>query len=164
MKHSKLRLIAAVVLGLGTIVSGYFGWQTWTIMSALNHSTPAAASTDHAPAAVREPSAVTPPDAAPVIIAFEEVVVNVGPQDGKTHMLIMKLDLELFEESSRKLIEKRQGGVKHTILELSRVQNIDDLGTLSGKLYFKEQVISALNTFLNQPAVRDIHFASFLLR
>ena len=163
MNYSKLRLIAAVILGLGTLVSAYFGWQTWTIMSALERPA-SAAPVEHGAPPARDSASVTPPESAPVIIAFDEVVVNVGPQDGKTHMLIMKLDLELFEESSRKLIEKRQGGVKHTILELSRVQNMNDLGTLAGKLYFKEQVISALNSFLNQPAVRDIHFASFLLR
>lgn len=102
---------------------------------------------------------------APIMLTFDDVVANIGPYDSeKAHMLIVKLNLELFDEGNRKLIERRQGGVKHTILELARHQSVGDLKTLSGKVYFKEQIVSELNAYLNQPVVKDVHFASFLLR
>lgn len=100
----------------------------------------------------------------PVIIALDEMVANLSINGGKSSTLVLKLDLEIFDEEYRKLIEKRQGGVKHRILELARGQTSGDLGTVSGKLYFKEQLVASLNSFLNQPAVRDIHFATFLIR
>lgn len=161
MSRSNLRIIAAGLLGLSSLACGFFIWKTTKIMDAM--AAPVAIPMRHLGSVYAPPAPDLP--SAPIIVTFDEVVANIGPyQSNRTHMLIVKMDLELFEEGTRRLIEKRQGGVKHMILELARTQNTEELKTMSGKLYFKEQVVSKLNTYLNQPAIRDIHFSSFLLR
>lgn len=164
MRSSNFRIAAAVLLTVGTGVSFFFTWKISEVMAAIDKPVPRIA---HPPANAQEKGHVAVAldvKSNPILLSFDEMVANVGSSDNRNHLFMFKMDLELFDEEYRKLIEKRQGGVKHVILELARSQNMNELGTLSGKLYFKEQVIAALNGFLNQAAIRDIHFASFLLR
>lgn len=159
--QSPLRITAAVLLAAGNIAVAFFLWQIKEATAA--EEALVTTKVVRAPAAYSERGSEEP--VAPILLTFDDVVANIGPYDSaKAHMLIVKLNLELFDENSRKLIERRQGGVKHTILELSRGQSLNDLKTLSGKVYFKEQIVSQLNAYLNQPVVKDVHFASFLLR
>lgn len=163
MRSASLRNIVLGLLFAGTAVSGYYVWQTNGVMHAVMQESAAHAA--RLPSAYTKPSPAETDGGAPILVGLDDIVANIGPNtSSKSHMLIVKLNFELFEEDSRKLIEKRQGGVKHTILELARHQNLNDLKTLSGKLYFKEEIISRVNAYLHQPAIRDIHFASFLLR
>lgn len=97
------------------------------------------------------------------LVSVDEVFVNVGSGD-RVKSLGLKLELELFEESSRPLLDQKVSGIKHSIIEVSREQEVSRLTTVAGKLYFKEALVSRLNQFFHQPIVRDIHFSSFYLQ
>jgi flagellar basal body-associated protein FliL len=107
-----------------------------------------------------------PKATAPIaIMEFDEIIGDLTPaKDRKNHALNVKLELELFDEENRPMVEKTAGALKDVILDVIQHQSPENLGTLSGKLYFKEILVSRMNTLLNYPVVRDIHFASFLIR
>lgn len=162
-----LRITAALMLAASNIAVAIFLYQVSDLGKGSVAAAVPAAEAGHGAHAGRVPASFEHSDepVVPILLTFDDVVANIGPYDSpKAHMLIVKLNLELFEETNRKLIERRQGGVKHTILELARQQSVGDLKTLSGKVYFKEQIVAELNAYLNQPVVKDVHFASFLLR
>jgi len=96
-------------------------------------------------------------------VGIDELFVNV--LDGEeNHSLGVKLDLELFDEAGRSVLDSRQSGVKDAIIETTREQSYGDLTSISGKLYLKELLVSRINAFLRKPVVRSIHFSSFYLQ
>ena len=62
------------------------------------------------------------------------------------------------------LFRSRHSGVRDRIIELSRRFDYEQLVTLSGKLYFKEKVVSTLNEFFGQAVVKDAHISSLYLQ
>jgi len=56
------------------------------------------------------------------------------------------------------------GGVRNAIIEASREQDYFHLKTTAGKLYFKEVLISRVNSFLSAPAVRDVRFTALVFQ
>lgn len=99
------------------------------------------------------------------LVSFDELVGNVAITDPRRlHTLSIQLNFEIFDEANRAIIEKNSAGIKNIVLEAIRAETLESLSSLSGKLYFKETLVSHVNQYLNFPAVRDLHFASFLLR
>ena len=50
------------------------------------------------------------------LFSLEEVFANVPSKD-RQHAVGMKLEMELFSEDSRAMVEKYQGGIKNAIIE-----------------------------------------------
>ena len=110
----------------------------------------------HAPASA-------PVAAASSLVSLDELFINLSLGD-QSHSLGLKLEVELFDEKQRGHFEKLAPGVKHTIIQVSREQNFYRLNTISGKLYFKELIVSRLNDFMKEAVVKEVHFASFFLQ
>lgn len=99
------------------------------------------------------------------LVSLDEVYANVTADNGARNLSVaMKLDLELFAEESRDLIETFEVPIVDTILQATREQRYADLQSMPGKLYFKELLVSRINGILNGAVVRDIHFSSFYLQ
>lgn len=111
----------------------------------------------------RKPAAATIPGA-PVIVSLEQTFANVMDGDSRTHSLMMKLDVELFDENGRTLVDQRDGVLKSTIIEAARRQSYENLNTIGGKAYFKEQLVARMNEALQKPIVREIHFNTFFMQ
>ena len=115
-------------------------------------------SADHKPASL----AVAP--GTPIIVAMEQTFANVLDSQKRAHSLMLKLDVELFEDANRALVDQRDGVLKSTIIETVREQTYEDLNTLGGKVYFKEVLVSRINEALRKAIVRDIHFNMFYMQ
>jgi flagellar basal body-associated protein FliL len=96
-------------------------------------------------------------------VTLEDMHVNVF-QGEEPHMLSFKLEIELFDEKSRHVMEDRQAVIKNVVIEAARDQTAESLRTVAGKLFFKETVASRVNSALKVPLIRDVHLASFALR
>lgn len=97
------------------------------------------------------------------LVSLDEIYANVETEQDKSRFMVMKLDLELFDESGRDLIERFQTPIRDVVLHLAREQEYKDLETIAGKLYFKETIVAHINEILLQAIVRDLHFATFYL-
>ncbi|NBY19830.1 hypothetical protein EBQ74_06200, partial [bacterium] len=97
------------------------------------------------------------------LFSVDELFVNVNSENG-SHMMALKLELELFESESRDLIKSRHSGVRDRIIEISRGFDYSRLNTLGGKLYFKESIVGTLNEFFGQAIIKNAHISSLYLQ
>jgi len=97
-------------------------------------------------------------------VSLDEIYVNLGGPKEKSHDLALKLELELFKPEHKGTLGKRQGGLRHVVLDAARREPFDRLKSVPGKLYFKEKLVGDLNQFLGAPVVKNIHFISFYLQ
>lgn len=100
-----------------------------------------------------------------LVYKMDEITVNISDDhSNRVHFLKLKLDLNLFEGRFRSVVAQRKAGVKNAIIEIARQQQLARIASLPGKLYFKEALVAHINAFLNQAAVREIHFSEFYLK
>jgi len=159
MNLSLPRIGTIAFCALSTLVGGYFLWRGQMAMAEMQAQmvVPAADESNAAGSESRAPAVAS-------FVTLEEIFANVSSKDKASHTLGMKLDLELFADADRSLFEQRQAGVKNAIIQTALEQDIQRLSSISGKLFFKELLVSQLNTFFNRAVVRDIHFSSFYLQ
>ena len=99
------------------------------------------------------------------LVDLDEVTVNIlDANSNQNHHLRLKLVLELFESQYKSVIKGKKASLRHTLIETLRRQKFQELNRLDGKLYFKELLVSDLNQFLKQPAIRRVHITSFFLQ
>lgn len=150
-------LIAGVLCALCTVVLAFMLWFSMDFAQNLKRP-------DVHPQTKNTPGPPAKP-AKPSLVGLKEVFVNVlSRKTDDTHYLRFKLELEVFDEPARALIEQRQPLLKHTLITASRQMDFELLKTLPGKLYFKEVLVSRMNESLNLPAVREAHFSAFNLQ
>jgi flagellar basal body-associated protein FliL len=166
-----------LVVGVGTVgVSTYLLQQalisdrTFDI-SLADEDSPDEAAPAGAGDGEGQPSAESParngassPNAGSAILSMEQIFANVLDVNRQTHSLMLKLDLELFDEANRALVDERSGVLKSIVIETAAAQTFETLNTLAGKVYFKEMLVSRMNEALQAPAVREIHFNSFYMQ
>ena len=98
-------------------------------------------------------------------VSLDEIFVNVGSKDNeRTHSLAVRVELELFEEFGRDIVDRYQSGIRHAIIQAALEQKYVNLNTVEGKLYFKEILVGRINEFVKMAVIRDVHFGSFYLQ
>jgi|GEM_PF-4103038 len=180
------RLLTVVVGIAGSAVAGYFLWVSHKMLAEFpveaaaehteaaadhggGHGAPAAdahgASAADAHGAARAPaSAEKPTSISRSWISMDQMFVNLSGPENEGHSLTFQLEIEVFEESNRQIIESRLATLKNAAIEVARDQSFGRLKSLSGKLYFKESLVSAMNESLRQPIIRDIHMGTIFLK
>ena len=156
------KMLSVVVLTACIAVSGYFLWRAHKAHKQFQFALQEAALE-----AQREIASSAGTGKAISLVSLDEVFANVNSGEGddrKMHTLGIKLELELFDEGSRVVLDQRLGGVKHAIIATALEQDFEWLNTIAGKLFFKESLVARINEFFNRAVVRDIHFSSFYLQ
>jgi flagellar basal body-associated protein FliL len=186
------RLLTVVVGIAGSAVAGYFLWVSHKMLAEFpvetpsahaevaaegGHGAPAAdahgapaAGSHGAPAADAHGAARTPASAekptsiSRAWVSMDQMFVNLSGPENEGHSLTFQVEIELFEENNRQIIESRLATLKNAAIEVARDQSYGRLKSLSGKLYFKESLVSAMNESLRQPIIRDIHMGTIFLK
>lgn len=97
-------------------------------------------------------------------VSLDQMFVNLAGQQNEGHAITFQIEIELFDEAKRNFFDSRVATVKSAAIEVARDQSYKELQSLSGKLYFKESLISAMNQTLHAPVVRDIHLNSLVVK
>jgi flagellar basal body-associated protein FliL len=97
-------------------------------------------------------------------VSMDQMFVNLSGPENEGHSLTFQVEIELFDENNRQIIESRLATLKNAAIEVARDQSYGRLTSLSGKLYFKESLVSAMNESLRQPIIRDIHMGTIFLK
>lgn len=97
-------------------------------------------------------------------VSMEQMFVNLAGPENDGHSLTFQVEVELFDESKRSILESRLATLKNAAIEIARDQSFERLKTLSGKLYFKEALVTAMNETMHAPVIRDIHVSSIFLK
>jgi flagellar basal body-associated protein FliL len=173
--------IVALLLGIGgTGIASFFAWTSYQAMRSLPLSdlsreersvmegtseikAQGGAVAGHGEGPAADPGSRKPSSTGLPLVSMDEIFVNVPSAKG-IHSLAVKVEVELFDENGRGVVDERQSGIKDTIITAAREQDFYQLSTLAGKLYFKEFLVGKMNAFLKRPIVKDIHFSSFFLQ
>lgn len=158
MKGKLPRILSAVVLALGAAAGFHCMWMAHNAFADIEAEEASVAAAAERKTSSREKG--TP------LFSLDEIFanVNVTAEDQRSHQVGMKLEVELFSDETRSLVEQRQGGMKHTIIQAAAEANYAELNTVGGKLYFKELLVARINDFFHRAVVRDLHFSSFYLQ
>lgn len=150
----RIRPFQIIILFMGTLAIGVGAYFILNIVNGIAQAEELAKAKMEAP--VEERKGLP-------LVSLDEIYANVETGDKRSRFMVMKLDLELFDESGREMIERFQTPIRDAVLLVAREQKYKNLETIAGKLYFKEIIIAQINELLMQATVRDLHFATFYL-
>ncbi len=111
-------------------------------------------------------SSTDPVDSVANHLNLEEIVVNppCRTPTKKVHILDMQLDLLLFDTKDRGFLESHVAVINDQVIRTVESEYYEDMSSLGGKLYLKEQMVSHLNNLFDRPIIEDIHFNTFFLQ
>jgi len=154
------KILLTGAASVGMLVAGYLLWTSFQSLTLVLQKPSTPSKGEHSGGGDYLGASIET-----VLASTDEIFVNLRTTEPvATHFLRLKLELELFQESNRSLVEQRKSGIKDTIIQISREQDFQALNTLGGKLYFKELIVSRINEFLKAPAVREVRFAAFYIQ
>jgi len=167
MRSPTLKILVLLAATVSTCVTAHLLWKSWEMVTTPMPSAESYAfGTVPHPASVPKPgeTAVVVREPASPVVALDEVYVSLGLESKKSRSLVLNLELELFDERGRETVDRFRSAVRDLVLQSAMEQPYASLRTLPGKLSFKEVLVARINTLVNQPVVRNVHFASFYLQ
>jgi len=112
----------------------------------------------------RKPASITPLKGERIVAPLNDIVANILDQNGRSHSLALKLEVELFGDEWKAHFEQRSAIMRHVVLDAIREQSFERLQTIEGKVLLKDILISRMNDNLKSPAVRNLQYATFYLQ
>lgn len=97
------------------------------------------------------------------MIEIKEFIVNIISEDGR-HYVKAALTLEINKEEAREEVTKRMPQIRDAILLLVGNKTYEELHDLQGKKQLKAELVSKINSFLQDGRVRAIYFTDFVVQ
>ena len=76
----------------------------------------------------------------------------------------LSLDLELLDEAAFEEVSDMGAQTRDAILEIINEKTVTDIRSVQGKLILKDEIITAVNGFLNQGIVKNAYFTNFSIQ
>lgn len=102
---------------------------------------------------------------------FDELMIQLDPftanLDGQPQRVIqIKINLKVLDEKTydEVLDPLRLPKIRDAIIKLIQKTHFDQIESLQGKLFFKDQIIGSINPLLDQGVVRDVYFSELVVQ
>lgn len=95
------------------------------------------------------------------LVNLETFTVNLAQGDGPRRYARLNVVLKLDDDSEIAEVEARKPQIRDTIIGILNSKRPEDILKRDGKLYLKEQIKSAVNSFLIDGKVVDIFYVGF---
>jgi flagellar FliL protein len=95
------------------------------------------------------------------LLALDSFTVNLAQGDGPRRFLRLDAVLKMSEDAKTPEFEARKPQIRDQIISILNTKRPDDLLKKEGKSYLKEEIKSAVNSFLVDGKVEDIYYISF---
>ena len=99
--------------------------------------------------------------ATPMLYTMEPLVVNLGKNP---HILRVSMSLEMLDGDSFEEIMDRSAEVRDQVFQILHKKSFDDLESIQGKLFLKDDIAKNLNAMLRKGVVKDIYFNEFIVQ
>lgn len=96
-----------------------------------------------------------------LLVNLETFTVNLAQGDGPRRYARLNAVLKLSEDSELSEVEARKPQIRDAIIGILNSKRPEDILKRDGKLYLKEQIKSAINSFLIDANVVDIFYVGF---
>lgn len=122
------------------------------------------------PPTLREPAALVELDASreegktpePVMYTMPGFLVNL---DGSPKRLIkVEMTFEMLDKEGFEEIVRNSPAARDEIVRILNRKNFEDVESIQGKLFLKDQIAVALNRSMNSGVIKDIYFNQFLVQ
>jgi flagellar FliL protein len=122
------------------------------------------------PPSVREPAAIeelkhtreTEGVRDSVLYTMPTFTVNLEGQPRR--IIRVTLTLEMLDKEGFEEVVRNSPSARDAIVRILNTKTYDDLETIQGKLFLKDQISVTLNRSLNQGVVKDVYFGEFLVQ
>jgi flagellar FliL protein len=101
-------------------------------------------------------------EAHPVIYTLDPFAVNL---DGLPRRFVRAVvSVEMLDDRGFEEVVSLGAQSRDSIVRLLNGKSYDDLETIQGKLFLKDQIASVLNQQLKQGVVKDVYFSEFVIQ
>lgn len=85
--------------------------------------------------------------------------------DGQPRRLIrVSLTLEMLDKDGFEEVVRNSPAARDSIVRILNAKTYDDIETIQGKLFLKDQIAVTLNKSLKEGVVKDVYFGDFLVQ
>lgn len=92
---------------------------------------------------------------------LEPVTVNLAQADGPRRFVRFNAVLKFSKDSSEEEFKARTAQIKDSIITILNAKRPQDLMTIEGKNFLKEEIKSSINSFLVDGSVIDVFYVGF---
>jgi len=96
-----------------------------------------------------------------ILFPLEGFTANLAQTDGPRRYVRLNTVLKFKKNSSETEFKARQPQIRDVIISILNSKRPDDLLSADGKEFLKEEIKSAINTFLVDGSVIDVYYVSF---
>ncbi len=98
----------------------------------------------------------------PILYTMDTFVVNLSGKPSMT--LQLDLSLEMLSEDGYEEVISNEDEARNEVVNIVNKKEYQDLETIQGKLFLKEQITRAINSHLQEGVVKEIYFSNFLVQ
>jgi flagellar protein FliL len=98
----------------------------------------------------------------PIIFSFEPFTVNL---DGRPRKLVRTtVQLEMLSEEGYEELVELTAVERDEIVRILNSKRYEDIETIQGKLFLKDQIMTAMNNLLKRGTVKEVYFQEFVVQ
>jgi flagellar protein FliL len=101
-------------------------------------------------------------NAKPVLFTFEPFTINL---DGLPRKLVRTtIQLEMLSEDGFEEAVNLNPVARDEIVRIFNSKKFEDIETIQGKLFLKDQIMTAMNNLLSRGSVKEVYFGEFVVQ
>lgn len=97
-------------------------------------------------------------------VEFKEQVINLYSREARLRYVNLIMNIETFDQSQMGIIEVRKPIIVDALIDISSNMSPNELNSVTGKLLLESRLKKAVNSKLNQPAVKKVYFSKFIVQ
>ncbi|MBT8352802.1 MAG: flagellar basal body-associated FliL family protein [Deltaproteobacteria bacterium] len=152
---NKILIILIGVFLLVVVAMGGGFFMMWNKMSSMN--TANTENTESDTEAEEEVETMGPTK------KLQTFIVNLADKGG-TRYLRLSMDLELENEETAQVVDKRLPKIRDAILMLLPTKKYEDIGTVEGKSTLRNEMLTKLNEVMIPEKIKSIYFTEFVVQ
>ena len=98
----------------------------------------------------------------PIIYSLDPFTVNLSGEDER--IVQIEVTLEMIDEDGFEEVVTMGGHARDTIVHILNGKSYNDIQTIQGKLYLKDEITLALNKQLERSFIKDVFFSRFVIQ
>jgi len=84
--------------------------------------------------------------------------------DDQEKIIQIEIALEMIDEDGFEEVVTMGSHARDTIVNILNGKSYDDISSLQGKLFLKDEIILALNQNLDRSFIKDLYFSRFMIQ
>ncbi|MEI7973787.1 MAG: flagellar basal body-associated FliL family protein [Bdellovibrio sp.] len=163
----KLNLMSLMLIGFAVINLGAMGTGAFLVYkSTLGWTPPAVLEADFAKSAHSNAGSGlhAMEIQQPLIYTFDKVTVNLAERPPR--MIRLEINVEMLSPDGFEEVinPDTQAKLRHRIIELLTSRAYDEVESLQGKLFLKDEIAQSINQTLDRGVVKDVFFSEFVVQ